>query len=64
MYLAPRRIHSSKRISTRNRTQEDLRAFQEEILSHLQEGWFLHGEIRIEYVPYPIYSQMLVHYVE
>ena len=59
-----RRIHASKLVFTRNRTQAELQAFQDEILSYLQEGWFLHGEIRIDHVPYPRYSQMLVQFAE
>ena len=61
--MLSRRIHASKLVFTRYRTQEDLRAFQEEILLYLNEGWFLHGEVRIEHVPYTRYSQMLVQFV-
>ena len=58
-------LQSYKTISVQVLTKDTLRQFEDEILFHLQNGWFLQGEItftRNTHSNHTIFSQLLVRY--
>lgn len=66
-YMPNYAINATKLISCEMNTSfhENKQRFEEHILHHIQNGWFIKDSITISTHPlykYPIYSQLLVQY--